>query len=375
MIKLKLFPKIFLYTLTLLLSISIVSCSVIYLVAPTIVTNETISAGTAFRFGGMNIPRDESTTQAILASLPYTISISIIISLVCAFIFSAAITRPIKHILSTTARMETLDPHALCNISSSDEIASLAKNINKMYKNLLTTIEHLNEEKEKIKEIEKSKIDFLRSASHELKTPITALNAMLENMILKVGSYQDYSTFLPLCKEQALQLGNMITEILDASKLDSGVTSEPFKKFNLSPLLIELCDKYQMIARANEQIFEFDIPSCISVYLPQNLFLKAFSNILINAISYTSPQKRIFIYIEDDTLIVENECDPIPDIHLQHIFEPFYRPDYARDRITGGNGLGLYIVSSILNGIGLAYSFCPMNTPTGMRFAIKLHTP
>lgn len=75
------------------------------------------------------------------------------------------------------------------------------------------------------------------------------------------------------------------------------------------------------------------------------------------------------------TLIVENECDPIPDIHLQHIFEPFYRPDYARDRITGGNGLGLYIVSSILNGIGLAYSFCPMNTPTGMRFAIKLHTP
>lgn len=198
---------------------------------------------------------------------------------------------------------------------------------------------------------------------------------MLENMILKVGSYQDYSTFLPLCKEQALQLGNMITEILDASKLDSGVTSEPFKKFNLSPLLIELCDKYQMIARANEQIFEFDIPSCISVYLPQNLFLKAFSNILINAISYTSPQKRIFIYIEDDTLIVENECDPIPDIHLQHIFEPFYRPDYARDRITGGNGLGLYIVSSILNGIGLAYSFCPMNTPTGMRFAIKLHTP
>lgn len=73
--KLKLFPKIFLYTLTLLLSISIVSCSVIYLVAPTIVTNETISAGTAFRFGGMNIPRDESTTQAILASLPYTISI------------------------------------------------------------------------------------------------------------------------------------------------------------------------------------------------------------------------------------------------------------------------------------------------------------
>lgn len=373
--KLKLFPKIFLYTLTLLLSISIVSCSVIYLVAPTIVTNETISAGTAFRFWGMNIPRDESTTQAILASLPYTISISIIISLVCAFIFSAAITRPIKHILSTTARMETLDPHALCNISSSDEIASLAKNINKMYKNLLTTIEHLNEEKEKIKEIEKSKIDFLRSASHELKTPITALNAMLENMILKVGSYQDYSTFLPLCKEQALQLGNMITEILDASKLDSGVTSEPFKKFNLSPLLIELCDKYQMIARANEQIFEFDIPSCISVYLPQNLFLKAFSNILINAISYTSPQKRIFIYIEDDTLIVENECDPIPDIHLQHIFEPFYRPDYARDRITGGNGLGLYIVSSILNGIGLAYSFCPMNTPTGMRFAIKLHTP
>ena len=133
--QLKLFPKIFLYTLILLLSISFISCTVIYLVAPTIVTNETISAGTAFRFWGMNVSRDESTTQAILASLPYTICISIIVSLLCAFIFSAAITRPIKHILSITARMETLDPNALCKISSNDEIALLAKNINKMYIN------------------------------------------------------------------------------------------------------------------------------------------------------------------------------------------------------------------------------------------------
>ena len=82
--------------------------------------------------------------------------------------------------------------------STNDEIGILANQINQLYQNLLSTIEHLQEEKDKVSEAEKQKIDFLRSASHELKTPVTALNAMLENMILKVGKYSDYEEYLPL---------------------------------------------------------------------------------------------------------------------------------------------------------------------------------
>lgn len=65
-----------------------------------------------------------------------------------------------------------------------------------------------------------------------------------------------------------------------------------------------------------------------------------------------------------------NECEPISAEHLKHIFEPFYRPDYARNQNDGGNGLGLYIVASILDSLKLSYSLEPIQKPLGMRFTI-----
>ena len=76
------------------------------------------------------------------------------------------------------------------------------------------------------------------------------------------------------------------------------------------------------------------------------------------------------VRIDGRKLIVENECEPISAEHLKHIFEPFYRPDYARNQNDGGNGLGLYIVASILDSLKLSYSLEPIQKPLGMRFTI-----
>lgn len=141
------------------------------------------------------IPRNTEIAHTILRSLPYTVVICIVVSLLCAYFFSKAITNPIKGILDATNHMAVLDRKAVCKTATNDEIGILANQINQLYQNLLSTIEHLQEEKDKVSEAEKQKIDFLRSASHELKTPVTALNAMLENMILKIGKYSDYKSF------------------------------------------------------------------------------------------------------------------------------------------------------------------------------------
>lgn len=98
-----------------------------------------------------------------------------------------------------------LDRLASCSVHSQDEIGLLAQNVNDLYSNLLSTIEHLEREKDRVSEMERARVDFMRAASHELKTPVTALNATLENMILGVGKYQDYDARLPECKEMVLQ--------------------------------------------------------------------------------------------------------------------------------------------------------------------------
>ena len=71
-----------------------------------------------------------------------------------------------------------------------------------------------------------------------------------------------------------------------------------------------------------------------------------------------------------NSLSIQNECVPLSPDELQHIFEPFYRPNRARNPANGGNGLGLYIVKTILDKQGLQYCFTSMKSKTGMEFVI-----
>ena len=97
---------------------------------------------------------------------------------------------------------------------------------------------------------------------------------------------------------------------------------------------------------------------------------KALSNILSNAVNYTETERHIKVKLEKSVLSIQNECVPLSPDELQHIFEPFYRPNRARDPANGGNGLGLYIVKTILDKQGLQYCFTSMKSKTGMEFVI-----
>ena len=79
---------------------------------------------------------------------------------------------------------------------------------------------------------------------------------------------------------------------------------------------------------------------------------KILSNLLSNAVSYTKPGCKITVLLTARQIKIENECTPIPPDKLAHVFEPFYRPDFARDRKDGGNGLGLYIVDTLSKALG-----------------------
>ena len=223
-----------------------------------------------------------------------------------------------------------------------------------------------------MRDMERAKVDSLRAASHELKTPVTALNATLENMILGVGKYQDYATYLPECKEMVEQLSGMIHEILEASKL-STITEQP-RSVDVSDLVAELCEPYQLIATAHQISFLLDLPESFPALLPVGPFSKVVSNILANALSYTETGKTVSVYIDECRLVVKNECTPIPDNEIRRLFEPFYRPDFSRSRESGGNGLGLYIVDTLLTSMDIPYSFVAMKSPQGMCFTIQLTT-
>ena len=192
------------------------------------------------------------------------------------------------------------------------------------------------------------------------------IDTYIKNLRKKLRLDEEY---LPLCKERTEQLSKMISEVLDASKLGTTAAEEP-QALAVDCYLSELCKQYRLIAQANGISFQEAFPETFTITLPPKTFARAFSNILSNAVAYTLPGHSIFVRIDGRKLIVENECEPISAEHLKHIFEPFYRPDYARNQNDGGNGLGLYIVASILDSLKLSYSLEPIQKPLGMRFTI-----
>ena len=372
--KLKIFPKTFLYSLAIMLLIVGVAHLILYLLLPQMVIDFVPSETTgnvSLTIAGSYEPAG-LMKSAMLRALPLSVICCVFLSVLCAYFFSKGTTSSIRQLSKAVKKMSELDKSAQCRISSQDELGELANDANQLYHRLLCMIENLELEKEKTSENERAKIDFLRSASHELKTPVTALNAMLENMILGVGRYQDYDACLPECKAITERLSEMIHEILETSKLSVSTKNAALTEINVSELLASLCEPYQLIAATHGVQFRLKIDDAVSVELPIHEFSKALSNILGNAVGYTPNGKCVSVYLRDHMIVVENECTPISKEELPHLFEPFYRPDFSRSRETGGNGLGLYIVATIFRALNVPYSFTPMEQPQGMRFTIQL---
>lgn len=369
---LKIYPKTFFYTLGLLLFIVLVAHALLYFLTPQVPLDISPGPGSSDLMVTGKFNLTPYITQMIQKVLPISLLCCVVISVICSLLFSKQITVPVKQISAVTERMARMDKTAACELHTKDEIGMLAENINGLYQNLLTTIENLEIEKQRVREMEQSKVDFMRAASHELKTPLTALNATLENMILGIGKYPDIDVYLPECKEMTERLAEMIQEILETSKLGDPLKREPPVKTDLPSLLTHICEPYEQIAKARGTIFKLDLSGGFSAELPPQMFSKTVSNVLANAVAYTQAGKTISVYFAGSDLVVENECTPIPAEALRHVFEPFYRPDYARNRDDGGNGLGLYIVDTLLKTMERPYSFRPMEQPPGMRFVIYL---
>ena len=316
----------------------------------------------------MDLQSFKEARSVVFMLLPYSIGISLIISLFASYIYAKKITKPIKEICNVTKDMKILKEDAYCDINTGDEIELLSHNINSLYNTLLDTIDSLKTEIENVSKSEKSKVDFLRSASHELKTPLMSIHIMLENMILNIGKYKNHDIYLPKCKESVLDLSNMVQEILDTSRLNTWNNNKEYEVVNLKNLLENMIEPYKIIAKSKHINMNIDYSNSLIINTDKILLNKVLSNIISNAVNYTDDGKYINIYFENNSLIIENECEPISKNHLEHIFDAFYRAEFDRNKNSGGNGLGLYIVKQILNSLDINYSFDSMEN--GMKFKI-----
>ncbi|MGX7150772.1 sensor histidine kinase [Enterococcus ureasiticus] len=314
----------------------------------------------------------EEVKKTLFKTYPYILGLSFFIGGVGAYVYSYWATRRIYRISARTKNMVVLKEPVDYVVKGKDEISELENNIQFLYLSLLDNIESLNQELEKSNAVEYSKSEFMRIASHELKTPITAMLGIIEGMILQVGRFKDRDYYLNVCKEILESQGKLVQDVLFISKLESIEKFETFNEvFSLSELISEEMALFELIAVQKELIFKVEVSEVIIDFNKEDM-KKIVMNLLSNAIKYTKKGGTVTITLTPTALVIENQCTPLEQEEINKIFLPFYRPDYARSRKDGGTGLGLYIVSKLLLKNDIPFTFKALENQTGMVFTMIL---
>ncbi|NLK70054.1 MAG: GHKL domain-containing protein [Clostridiales bacterium] len=194
---------------------------------------------------------------------------------------------------------------------------------------------------------------FVADASHELKTPLTVIAANTDVVLANEDDLvKNQSKWLMYIKEETNRMSKIVTNLLYIAKFDANNKKPVFEKINLGHLILGVCLVFEPLIFENGKILETDISNDIE-YFGDEDELKHLATILIdNALKYSSKSSEITVQLKEENkrirFEVSNKGSTIPNKHLEHIFERFYRIDESRNRNTGGSGLGLNIAKSIV---------------------------
>ncbi len=307
-----------------------------------------------------NTNKESQVVLALQKTLPILSVAILLVSVIAAFFYTWYMTKPIKKISKLSKQMADMDFSGLCPTNRTDEIGVLSHSLNDLSKKLAAALSELQEANQKLqadidmeRRLEKQRVEFFAAASHELKTPITIIKGQLQGMLYQVGRYKDRETYLAQSLEITDTLGKMVQELLTISRLDTPGYTCKKSNLNLSNFIIDRVTVFEDLFMQKDLTVEQSISPEIYILGDMQLLQKALDNLLGNAAAYSGAGNQVLIKLwketETTTLTIENTGAHIPDEAISKLFEPFYRVDQSRNRQTGGTGLGLYIVKTILD--------------------------
>ena len=286
--------------------------------------------------------------QISLQFLPYTLLASFLISLLVAYIYARTIVAPILEIKRVTRRMMDLDAQVRLRVDSKDEIGDLKEQINSLYQHLLTVIADLHDKNEAILQLEKMKVEFLRGASHELKTPLASLKILIENMKENIGRYKDRDHYLGVALGIVDDLSHHVLQILSLSSVQE--LREEKENIDLLQMTQTLVKDYTLLAK--ERNVQIDISlTHQQAYINPSIMKLILSNLISNAIKHSTLGGLVRIGEREGELFIENSSSPEEQEKLAQSFSG------NASRKAKGSGMGLFVVKSLLEHEKLPYHF------------------
>lgn len=291
-----------------------------------------------------------------LGFLPYTLLASFVLSLIASYLYARMISAPILEIKRMTKRMKRLDRTASLPIDSQDEIGVLKQHINDLYHHLLEVIDNLEKQKQENLKLEQMKVEFLRGASHELKTPLASLKIILENMRDNIGRYKDRDRYLSVSLDIVDEMNQIVLEILSLSSIQELGGEKEW--IQLDDVVNRILTQNQVLVETRSLSIENYLP-ITSIFMNLAILKLVLSNIISNAVKHSDKGGVVRIGLENGgtDFVIENTSVSKENISTK-----------AQSKKEGG--LGLFVVKYLLEHEELSYRF--EESSTGRRFVMVL---
>lgn len=255
--------------------------------------------------------------------------------------------RPLRHVAQTASAIAAGDLAKRANLAvSRDEIARLGQAFDTMVDRLQAALDAAKESEDNMRR-------FLADASHELRTPITALRGTSE-VLLRQGETGRPEVDLSLrsLHVEAVRLSRLVDDLLTLSRLDAGQELDP-QPVKVKTFLTTFVAHYADVWPERTITVDSGLANGMTAHVDPEALTRVLTNLVDNAAKHSRLNGRILITATDSdstsiTIAVSDEGPGLDPDDVEHVFERFYRASKSRSRQNGGSGLGLAIVGALV---------------------------
>lgn len=238
---------------------------------------------------------------------------------------------PILKLREATKKLADGDLHTRIDTKRRDELGELARDFDEMAERIETLIA--------------SQKRLTRDVSHELRSPLARMNVALE--LAKQKSSDETASLLDRIEIESKRLNDMISQILTLSKLETRAEKIEKREINLTRIIGQIVADAEFEAEGKGKSVRISRADNCRVFGNDNLLRSAIENVVRNAVRYTKEGTTVEISLKSENekafVTIRDYGAGVPENELSEMFRPFYRIGEARERKTGGIGLGLAI--------------------------------
>jgi len=294
----------------------------------------------AYLYINAPIERLDATSSVLQDQLIIITILSLIIAIVLGYFIAKRFAKPITKMNETSKRLAKGDYEVVFEGGEYTEIDELADTLN------YTTNE--------LKKTDELRKDLIANVSHDLRTPLTIIKAYAE-MIRDISgeNKEKRDEHAKVIIDETDRLSNLVNDLLDLSKLESGNIEIKLEQFNFTELITTILKRFKILEEQEEYKFICDeLEKEINVYADASKIEQVLYNLLNNAVKHTGEDRKITIKLEESEekikVSIIDTGKGIATEELEKVWDRYYRSSKDRTRKNEGTGIGLSIVKNIL---------------------------